>query len=338
MAEDKELDQFELITVEVLKALYCDKILERPYQLYRINTLSGSRIYFRFLEDGSPRYYLGTTSFSSEIKMTEQLIKWWCNMGYDNAKKYIYKRSVHGSFFHRILAEIQNDNGIDMRFQMKIYEKYLEEYRIPQNDWYSLMDEMEKDILSYLQFHFDYKLKPLAIELPLCSESDSVATLVDFVGTIDDRLVSPVTGKIYKPRNRECYGEHGANIDWKTGKGGFYASNIFQLEANRTLMQENYPNVFPVDHYYNVAPKNWRGDTPTYTISEQTNKFDLDDYDMLIHKGRKMLQRLLEREVRVINGAIKLGEDPTKRLEKKALYKIIEDNEWEQYKINYAPI
>ncbi len=343
MAYEKEGEEFEIVTCEEVETLFAEPILFVPYKLFRINTINGARIYFRQDEFGTYRFYLGTTSLSQLLPMSPQLLAAWCKRGYEGMKRHMYVRSLHGSFFHKIVAEFAKERYFPKieKIWEKDYSEYLRLYRVEENLHHSMQDEMRKDILSYLKWACDYKVKPLAVELALCSDTLGVATLEDCIAIIDDRVISETTGKEKLNRRRKGeaeprpkFGEHLSITDFKTSKAGHFESHILQGEANQELFVENFPELGAPKAFYNMNPKNWRGTVPTYEMVNQTEKLRPTRYMRIVEDGKEELQKMLEREVLLIKGDIKFGENPSKLIQKMPIHQIIESGLWKEFLYN----
>lgn len=343
MAYEADIDEFEIVTCEEVQTLYADQILAVPYRLYRINTLNGARIYFRQDDMGTYLFYLGTTTLSGLLPMSPQLLAAWCKRGYEGMKRYMLVRSWHGSFFHKVVAEFAKSRyfpKIETIWE-KDYLEYLKMYGVEQALHFKMCDEMRKDILSYLKWVCDYKVKPLAVELALCSDLLGVATLEDCIAFVDDRVVSDITGKEKQNRRRKGeaeprpkLGEHLSITDFKTSKAGHFEAHLLQGEANQEMFVENFPELGAPKAFYNMNPKNWRGTVPTYEFVNQTEKLRPTRYMRMVEDGKEELQKMLEREVLLVKGEIVFGENPAKLISKMPIHQIIESGLWKEFLYN----
>lgn len=331
--EEKNESNYDVVTVEKLVAFYAGAQLQRPYEMFRLSTMKGARIYFRTLEDGQVRFYMGATS-ASRYLMTPFLLRWWADgKGYDAKMKEVYDKSCYGSFFHSTIANLAKGAELSVKTIRESFQEYLNANKVTETLHHKYLEEMVKDILSYMQWCEDFKVQPLAIELPLCSDTLGVATLVDFVGTIDDIKKDekgddkPQRGR--KPR-MEKLGLHSCIVDFKTGKKGSYETHIMQLQSNKELFTENFPTVQPVERFYNLSPKAWRTE-PTYTFSNQTDKMNQDRYDALLTLSRTDLEGVLNRQITAIEGEMKFGTSAKSLIRRFTILELVQSGEWQNY-------
>src|SRR5690606_26774355 len=72
-----------------------------------------------------------------------------------------------------------------------------------------------------------------------------------------------------------------AIINFKSGRHGFYRSNGIQIEAERQLWEENFPDL-PLDAAFNWSPKDWTGGSPTYNLKDWTGDISMDEVEAVM--------------------------------------------------------
>lgn len=325
---------FDVVTVEDLKSIYVDgnTLIEPPYKLKRLNSAAG-RFYFTVTEDNKlDRVFVGATSIGKMLPMERSLLQWYCRMGYNEAIEYVRQRSLYGSFLHTILGEY----SINKTFSFKKFDDrilwYMQMNHIPTalfergNDgkkgW---QEELRMDIAAYDKWVSDYNIKPIGIEVALKSDTEQVATMVDFIGFCNDKNYTEKTPE----ENRK---QHLMITDFKSGKSGFYKSHRFQLEACKNIWQENYPHLPTIEAVYNFAPKDFKTTEPSYNFTNQTNKFKIDDYNALLMLAVNGLASKIERKVRIIDGTMEFGKKNT-LVQEISIQRLLEDGLWQEYLI-----
>jgi hypothetical protein len=300
------------LTPQQVKALYFDEksLIESPKKLYRWQR--GGQRYYYSLENFIPKFYIGvTTLIKNSIPTSEFLIKWTADMGYDEAKRYANERAEYGTFLHTLCAYLL----IDKRYNLDTLEGelilYCAKNNIPSqkvDDW---IEDLQKDLLSFAQMCIDINLKPLAIEIPLCSTL-GFAGAVDIIAEID-YIVEGYFGEFYKsgvnkdkPKLTKKIERQVAIIDIKSGRKGFYDSAKFQLGCYEKLVRENFSqfNDTPLK-FFNWSPKEWRT-APTYNFIEQTDKEILKKLDLIIELGTMDVKSAESKNKLTLGGVIDL--------------------------------
>jgi hypothetical protein len=163
-------------------------------------------------------------------------------------------------------------------------------------------EELKKDLLAFAAFCNEKEVRPIAIEVPLVSET------LDYAGTLD--LVCELTFNRKRVR---------AIVDLKSGKNGFYEDYEIQLEAYRQLWNDQFPTM-PIDMVFNWAPKDWR-DKPTFDLKNQTDAESAAKWPLLV-QIYKQTHEIKPRAHKSIGGKLKLGMDVSE------LYETIEMDEY----------
>lgn len=264
---------------EEVKALYFDSeaLIEPPYKLFRLDSKGGNRNYYRFDEKNNPEFFISVTTFiGRSMPMNFHLLKWYADMGMQRAEEHKNERADYGTYMHGVIEKLTIARKYDLD---KLYDDLVEyaqtkgrgqEYA---DKWYF---EMKKDILAWAQFLIDYNVKPLAIEVMLCSPKYGYAGAIDLLCEMDFEFKG-FYGEVYKsgvrkgePKETKETRRIKAIVDAKSGKKGFFEGHEVQLHAYKNMFEENYPDI-KIDKVFNWAGNEWRGVTPTYKLKDQTD-------------------------------------------------------------------
>jgi len=168
-----------------------------------------------------------------------------------------------------------------------VVDDYLAEHSYYQTDTKEWPEKLRNDLAAFIQFYIDYQIVPLGIEYVLLSDR-GYGTLIDLVCNMTIQVDSLDYENPYKsgPRKgepRECKVDKTirAIINFKSGRHGFYRTNGLQLEAERQLWEENFPDL-PLDAACNWSPKEWRGETPTYNFKDWTGDITTAEVDAVM--------------------------------------------------------
>lgn len=290
---------------------YFNSLPPVPYQVYRVSVGSG-RIYYRMIED-SPRFYISlTTMTSATLPTSEFLIKWIADMGYDESRKYMNERADYGSVMHYAIGVFCKEKAFDID-KTEEFITFCKETGICKQVKPEWTDELKRDIAAFAQFAHDYNLVPLAIEMVLVSE-DGYGTLIDMVCnmTITEKGLdhdNPYKSGKRKgePREIKVKRKIKALINFKSGKHGFYDTHEIQLEFEKRLFTENYPDI-KIDAIYNWSPKDWSG-KPSYNLKDQTGSLNSEKADALLALAKIELMKKMVFNT-TIEGPIKFGSTP----------------------------
>ncbi len=187
-------------------------------------------------------------------------------------------------------------------------------------------DDLNSDVAAFAQCIFDYKIKPIAVELVMVSK-DGYGTMCDFVCKMTIEVDGldhndPYKTGARKGQPRECKVEKEITALWnfKSGRKGFYEENEIQLSLEQRLFEENYPNI-KIDRIYNFSPKEWKT-APTYNLKDQTDSLNIEKAEHLLAIAKIELFKKLPSET-TINAEIKFGEPPTVKTE--SIFDIIKE-------------
>lgn len=270
-----------------------------PIQVYRLDTGRG-RWYYTF-HQGEPRFYQSVTSFiKNSLPMSEHLIKWRCDLGWDKSNAYMFERACYGTLMHTLIAKFVQNGSLHKDVISECVDLSLTSNRLDINFKREWIEELFKDLLAFAQFVFDYEVEFLGLEITLVSEKYGIAGTLDAPCILNDKLYTDKTAK--EKRKRVT-----ANIDFKSGRKNFYESHEIQLEACRMLWDENFPDT-RLDKIFNWAPKEWKKE-PGYSLKDQTEALSIEKLKHFIAiaeiEGRHRLPNVF-----TPNDEITLGQSP----------------------------
>lgn len=282
------------ITIETINTDWfnADALRLPSYKVGRVNFGKG-RSYIRLNSDGVPcenplRLYTSlTTAINSCAPMEQPLLEWYCKHGIEEAGRKLEIAQHYGTLMHTEIGKWLMDGQYDFNSCEEVVEYYLSENSFYQPETKEWGDKLRRDIASFCQFFFDYSIKPLGIEYVLLSDK-GFGTLIDLVCEMTIQVDGFHPTEVYKsgPRKdqpKECKVDKTirAIINFKSGRHGFYRSNGIQLEAERQLWEENFPDL-PLDAAYNWSPKDWTGATPSYNLKDWTGEISNEEVDAIL--------------------------------------------------------
>jgi hypothetical protein len=142
---------------------------------------------------------------------------------------------------------------------------------------------------AFIQFFIDFEVVPLGIEYVLLSEK-GFGTLIDLVCkiTVDQK---GYWGEVYKSGDRKGQPKETSErvtktaiINFKSGRKGFFRSNGIQIECERQLWEENFPDM-PIDMAMNWAPNEWTAN-PGYHVKDWTGDICQEEIDAVLMLAR----------------------------------------------------
>jgi hypothetical protein len=252
------------LTIEEVKAIYFnnDAIVAQPEPVYRLDS-SQAKFYYTF--DHSlfrPEYFMAVTTFLSKlVPLAQGIIDKMVELGKDRFEAYRNERAAYGTMMDIEFNKFLIAGTYDMEAIPDIVKEYHLSSGIKGNakTW---IDEFNKDITSFAQWVHDYNVKPLAIGLMLVSRNLGIGGQIDLACEMNAELYSEKTPLEKRKRVR-------ALVDYKSGKSGFYETNILQLEAYKEMWEENFPE-YPIDMIANYAGTNWIKE-PNYNFKDHTS-------------------------------------------------------------------
>ena len=291
-----EKEQFTFVNEDLLKEV---KKLKPIYRL----TNPSRRIYFTYVNNLPFVLNNGTGIIDNYRDKAGEIAleKWRRGLINDgkNPNEELRKRQDYGTVMHMIYGEILK-NEVTLHYDLlgelmnncAVEIGYSEEQA-----WYFVeenINEMRKDVASFVQWIIDYKVKPIGIEVMMCSMEQRVATAIDLIAQITFEEKG-FWGETYKtgdkkgePKETKQEVTKTVIVDFKSGKGaGFYPKNVLQLLLNRIIFEENIKTI-NLDGVFNFAPNDWVS-SPTYKFFDQEREVGV------INKLTKLLPNILER-------------------------------------------
>lgn len=278
--------KFELVPTEWFDA---DAIRLPSYKVGRINYGNG-RSYIRLNEDGTLeqpfRLYTSlTTAINSCAPMEQPLLEWYCKWGLAEAKRLLKLSQNYGTLMHQEIGFYLTMNYYDFDTIQERVSEYLSKHNYWQPETDSWADDLKYDIMAFIAFAQEHEVKPLGIEYVLLSEK-GFGTLIDLVCKMKVKEKG-FWGEVYmsgerkgEPKETTKVIEITAIINFKSGKHGFYRSNGIQIECERQLWEENFPDV-KIDAAMNWAPKEWRT-APDWSLKDWIGEIEQAEVDAML--------------------------------------------------------
>lgn len=226
-------------------------ILEQNYIIYRFDK-SGFRHYARIFENGETIVAPSFTTLMKEAPTPFGLKQWYKNLDKDQIDFEMVNSANYGTWYHVACSQIIRgeflieDKPIITNDDL---EKHLGLFCLSQDyDFYELKKwikikkrNLKKDLMSFIIFYQEFKIKPIAVEFPIIHPNGLVATVIDMVCEME-----------YKGKKIN------AVIDFKSGEN-FYLNSELQLHINKWLFEIEWK--IKIDKVFNFAPNISRLDT-----------------------------------------------------------------------------
>lgn len=282
------------ITIENINTEWFNETALRlpNYKVGRVNFGQG-RSYIRLNQDGEPcelplRLYTSlTTAINACAPMERPLLEWYCKHGLKEAGRLLEVAQHYGTLMHLEIGKFLINQMYDFDAIEGVVEDYLAENSFYQPECGEWAEKLRNDLTAFIQFYLDYRVVPLGIEYVLLSNR-GYGTLIDLVCNMTIQVDGLDYDNPYKsgPRKgepRDCKVDKTirAIINFKSGRNGFYRSNGLQIEAERQLWEENFPDL-PLDAGFNWSPKDWRGETPTYNLKDWTGDITAEEVEAVM--------------------------------------------------------
>lgn len=275
---------------EVLTEWFDENALRLPnYKVGRVNFGQG-RSYIRINQYGSLEsplklYTSLTTAINTCSPMEQPLLEWYCKHGVAEAGRLTKVAQMYGTLMHLEIGKFLIERVYDFDTTEEVVEDYTAEHSYWEVECKEWAMKLKADMAAFIQFFFDYKIIPLGIEYVLLSEK-GFGTLIDLVCMLTIEVAGD-WGETYKSGDRK--GEvkitkkpiqKRATINFKSGRKGFYRSNGIQIECERQLWEENFPDL-PIDMAMNWAPNEWTAN-PGYHIKDWTGDISQEEIDAVL--------------------------------------------------------
>lgn len=267
------------MTAEIVLTEWFDKnAIKLPnYKVGRVNFGKG-RSYIKIEADGqleSPfRLYTSlTTSIAQSMPTPQALEDWKFQHGKKEADRLMKVAAHYGTMMHVEIGRFIKEGVYDLDTVQEVVENYTSDENFWDNDCTQWAEKLKEDMLAFVQFYNDYEVVPLGLEYVLLSDKRGFGTPIDLVCLLtveengfdhnDPYKSGPRKGE---PREVKVKVQKRAIINFKSGRKGFYETHGIQMECERLLWDENFPES-PIDIAMNWAPADWKVN-PTYKIKE----------------------------------------------------------------------
>lgn len=290
-----------------------DALKTEPRKIHRLD-IEGNRNYYILDEFGNPTFYHSiSTVIRAGLPTSPYLIDWIVEKGKEGAEAYRDERAAFGSFMHTLFGDLLINKTLDLDAIEIRLEQYLTLKRYPIT-WMKWAFELKSACLAFAQWIIDYKVKPIAIEIALASDSMGIAGMLDLACTlsIEEKGFFGETYKTSGPGRKKGDPKESkksftvkAIVDFKSGKN-FYEEHEIQLAGYRSMWNENFTHTDDqITRIFNWSPKEWRGTTPTYNFKEQTDTKRLKKLKPIIELA-KIEKSAEDKTLTIVSGVIDL--------------------------------
>ena len=297
-----------------------DALRLQPYKIGRVKLGESGRAYFKY-QLPVKIYTSLTTVMSTCTPMAYGLMKWKMDNGEKESTRLANVAAMYGTLMHQEFGNF----CINQQWNFDNAEEVVADY-CSKNEFYSedtkeWPDRLREDIQAFADFVYQYKVKTLAIEMVLCSDAFEFATAIDLVcmmtvpekGYWGEKYASGEKKGQDKVTNKDVTVR--AIVNFKSGRHGFYAENANQLELERMVWNENYPDL-PIDRVYNFAPTDWRNASgDKFKLADQTGKANKIEMEAMLMLASERYKGKNEQKIWTsIYGEIYYGNDPTNNI------------------------
>lgn len=306
-------------TAEQMKALYFNDttLMDVSYRLYQLNS-RGERYYYTFDTKGEPIFFPSVTTVLHKVAPENKVLTdWKLRLGKEAADNYTNERAAYGTFIHGLIETLVISRRFNLEEVKERLERYVEKEKLPYGFVESHIEEAKADMVAFAKWMKEFDVRPIAVEVALCSPTMGVAGMIDLVADVREYPIDIEEEKVAKEKDEEGktkarakYGKRiYAIIDFKSGKKGFYDSYAQQLEIYRRMWNETFAEL-PISRMFNIAPKEWMGTAkkvPSYNYEEQTNNPAIRKVDPIL--ALFACEEESDRKIVNISGVIDLNED-----------------------------
>jgi len=186
---------------------------------------------------------------------------------------------------HKLIGSYLMMNAFDFDTVEEEVQAYLSEQNYYQSETNGWASKLQYDLIAFIKFAQDCDITPLGIEYVLLSKR-GFGTLIDLVCemTIQEK---GFWGELYKsgdnkgePKATTRERKIKALINFKSGRHSFYRSNGIQVNAEKQLWEENFPDI-PLEAAYNWSPKEWLY-TPEYNLKDWAGEIEQGEIDAVL--------------------------------------------------------
>lgn len=257
-----------------------DEIKPKGPNLYMTDI--GRYRYYYTKRGSTYKFYLSASSVCKLMPKNDFFLKWVASNGYEESQEFAHQRAEYGTLMHEINISYFKYPDRDMGEFAEIAYARIKNTGLPMKLHSKWTSDLVKDYISWAEFCFIHKVKPIAIEYPIYSSKIGLAGRIDFIGSLEVKERG-FHGEVYKrnsgdnkagdPKLSSAYVPYNVILDLKSGRKGFYDDHKLQLAAYKAMWNEKQGGKFPVTKVFNWAPKDWQSKSSDvkFSLKDQTD-------------------------------------------------------------------
>lgn len=288
-----------------------ESIVLPNYRVGRIPFNKNGRGYYIINPDNTVSFFISlTTAIGTTQPLAKEIIDWQISLGSDY-KRTLRLKADYGTLMHELVGKF----CIDKKLSMSEIDLAVSNYRnkgFNDKEIDNWNKELRKDLRAWAQFVVDYNLEVICVEVVLVSFVHGFATAIDIVAWHDEPIMVE-SEEAYQsgPRKGEKKIVKGSKrtlclINMKSGRKGFFDTHATQIEAEKRIFEENFPDM-AVSKIYNWAPTEWKKN-PDYKLKDQSGITDPAELDAIFILAGFRLDKNLQ-DVLVDEGELIYGGD-----------------------------
>lgn len=260
------------------------------YKVGRVSYGDYGRSYVKIMEDGSIeqpfRLYTSlTTAINTCASMERPLLEWYCKNGLVEASRLLKDAQHYGTLMHLIIGKWLINNNIDFATFQDEVDEYCGEHHYYSPEVTGWARKLRYDVAAFCYFTKERDIKPLGVEYVLLSDK-GFGTLIDLVCKMDISEEG-FFGEVYKSGDNKGQSKLTkrrkritAVINFKSGRHQFYRTNGIQVECEKQLFEENFPDI-KIDCAFNWSPKEWDLN-PGYNLKDWVGEISQQEIDAVL--------------------------------------------------------
>ncbi len=213
--------------------------IPEPEPLRRLTVPGAPRLYFKMTKPKPVVFPSITTVIHHTTPTPDSLRRWISEHGERRAMYLRDERGAYGTLMHTLFAELLINGEIDLDTIGQRVADYLAAGKLPfPGDYWE--HDLKMDLIGWADCVHDWNVRPIGIEVPMCSEKRGSAGTGDLFALIDI------------PRKKK---DVFAYIDWKGGRKYFADTYPIQCGEYVELFDETF-GVRP-EAVLLYGPKDW---------------------------------------------------------------------------------